>query len=157
VLRHPGCCIFDAKTGCARHSPSKLGSALACTVSVPGLYASHCSCAFSAPYSRLRSFQFRNSVLQSFNISIFVADAATNCAPKVALWISYFRHSAPRRGNYYQPGAAPREYMQVEKLRPVRATALTYKHIRMGKWNVAALTGRRYGGAYSLTRGFAPG
>ena len=33
----PGRCIYDAKTGCARHSSSELDSALACTVFVPGL------------------------------------------------------------------------------------------------------------------------
>ena len=61
VFLYPGRCIYDAKTGCTRHSPSKLGSALVCTVSVPGLYASHCSCAFGAP----------GSLFPFFNVSIF--------------------------------------------------------------------------------------
>jgi hypothetical protein len=42
-------------------------------------------------------------------------------------------------------------------MRPVRATTLTCKYVKIEKWNVVAPSGRGWGGGYCVTRGFAPG
>jgi hypothetical protein len=47
--------------------------------------------------------------------------------------------------------------MQVENMRPVRAAALTCKYVKIEKWNVVALTGRRKRRLLSVPQGDALG
>ena len=93
MSRDPGRCIYDAKTGYTRHSPSELGSALVCTVSVPGLCAWHSICAFSAPSLRLRLFCFHISIFQFFNfVGLFMRKSPTMSLSKQGTQVtnSYF-------------------------------------------------------------------
>ena len=64
MCRDPGRRIYDAKTGCTRHSPSELGSALVCTVSVPGLIA--------VALSARLACRFNSSIFQYFHSYILI-------------------------------------------------------------------------------------